>query len=402
MSEKSQSLISKARIKLLHYFPLFGVLALRLNPVINNVIPTAATDGKRIYYNEAFFESLTPDEILFVFAHEILHCVYDHIGRRGSKDPKYWNMAVDFVVNWHLSQSTNDGGIGTIGKRPENTLYDKKYAGMTSEEIYKIIIESKPKEQKSWDVHLDPSQASGDSNGGSDGSEKGANELPFVTEQELQENKADFLEGLKRAVKQMNGIGNVPSYFKELIEELEEPKINWRKYIAATIRSIPTVNKTFMRISRRSHALGVYLPGNKPEKQINIAVALDTSGSVSTDQLRVFLSEIKGIMKQFTKYKIKIWCFDTEVKETSYKEFTDIDGLDITKYEIEGRGGTHFGANWTFMKENKILADKLIIFTDGECGFEGCEQRYMDTIWLVHNTYDNFDPPFGDVIQYEE
>ena len=152
-----EDLIVRSRVRMLLKVPFFGTLATRL--IIKDAsgwIPTAATDGRHLYYNVDFFSKLDKKEMDFVIAHEVMHCVYDHMERRGSRDPRLWNCAGDFVINWELTDQR-------VGKFPTfiKCLFDSKYAEMGSEEVYELLLEDQKngkgdKEMDSFDTHLDP------------------------------------------------------------------------------------------------------------------------------------------------------------------------------------------------------------------------------------------------------
>ena len=103
-----------ARIGLLLKHPFFGNLATRLKLVnADDWCPTAATDGRHFFYNTKFIDSLTPKESEFLFGHEVLHNVFEHMLLRiGDRDPMLWNVAADYAVN----QILKDGQIGEMPK----------------------------------------------------------------------------------------------------------------------------------------------------------------------------------------------------------------------------------------------------------------------------------------------
>jgi len=146
-----------ARVGLLLRASFFGNLATRLKLVnADGWCPTAATDGRNFYYNSRFVDMLKPKEIEFLFGHEVLHCVYDHFGRRGDRDPQLFNIANDYCVNGDLKKHRVGEFITTVP-----CLYDAKYEGMSSEEIYDILYENAEKIDisslidKMLDEHLD-------------------------------------------------------------------------------------------------------------------------------------------------------------------------------------------------------------------------------------------------------
>jgi predicted metal-dependent peptidase len=123
------------------------------------------------------------------------------------------------------------------------------------------------------------------------------------------------------------------------------------------------------------------------------------SGSISNEQASDFITEVKGIMQQFTDFKINIWCFDTKVY--NHQEFTSDNSEDIDEYQVVGGGGTLFEANWDFMKSNDIEPKKFIMFTDGYPGSSWGDEDYCDTLFIIHGTK-SIVPPFGQVAYYDD
>jgi predicted metal-dependent peptidase len=136
-----REMLITARVGLLLKASFFGNLATRLKLVnADEWCATAATDGRNFYYNSRFIKMLKPKEIEFLFGHEVLHCVYDHFGRRGSRDPQLFNIANDFAVNGDLVKHKVGEMITTVP-----CLFDRKYEGMSSEEIYDKLYEKAEK-----------------------------------------------------------------------------------------------------------------------------------------------------------------------------------------------------------------------------------------------------------------
>ena len=122
--------------------------------------------------------------------------------------------------------------------------------------------------------------------------------------------------------------------------------------------------------------------------------------SISNKQAQVFLSEIKGIMEQYQDYKIKIWCFDTEVYN---EQDFDAGNDNLLDYQVAGGGGTDFMANWEYMKANDINPKKFIMFTDGYTWDNWGDEDYCDTVFVIHSHHDkNLQAPFGVTTHYED
>ena len=101
MSEerRTDKIISSSILRLRSRAPFFGTLALYADWIPESSISTACTNGREVYYNPDFFASLCTADRDFVIAHEIAHMALRHVGRRGPRDPRRWNIACDIVVN---------------------------------------------------------------------------------------------------------------------------------------------------------------------------------------------------------------------------------------------------------------------------------------------------------------
>ena len=388
-----------ARVGLLLRASFFGNLATRLKLVnADEWCPTAATDGRNFYYNTRFIKMLRPKEVEFLFGHEVLHCVYDHFGRRGSRDPQLWNIANDYCVN----QDLKEHGVGEfITSVP--CLYDKKYKGMSSEEVYDDLYENATKIDISklldqmLDEHLD---GEGDGEGdGNEDSDKDGKGRPKLSEADRQAIRDEIKEAMLAAAAASGDAGNLPAGVKRLIQELTEPKMNWRELLRMQLESTIKSDYTWMRASRKGWHMDAVMPGMKLDPMIDIAVAIDTSGSIGEAMLRDFLSEIQGIMDSFPAYKIHVFCFDTEVHNPAQYDSDNLDS--ITEYEPGGGGGTDFTAIYDYLKAEEIEPKRLVVFTDGYPFGSWGDENYTDTVWILHGTT-SIVPPWGQHAYYEE
>jgi predicted metal-dependent peptidase len=402
--------IITARIGLLLRHPFFGNMATRLRIIAaDEWLGTAAVDGRNLYYNTQFFNAMNNKEIEFVVAHEILHMVFDHMGRREDRDPMIYNISADYIVNNTLVRDR----IGTIPSIVK-CYQDFKYEGWTSEEVYDDVYE-KAKEMgdeylkqlgEMLDEHLD-SEDDGTGDGGNDDSEAEdsngnatSSSKPKYSKEEIKQIKDEIKENMISAA-QSAGAGNVPAEVARMIKELTEPKMNWREILRQQIQSIIRSDYTFSRPSRKGQMSGAILPAMDFQDTIDLAVAIDMSGSIGNKQGEDFLGEIKGIMDEYQDYNIKIWCFDTQVYNE--QDFSSDGGEDLLDYEIIGGGGTDFMANWTYMKDQDYVPKKLIMFTDGYAWDSWGDEDYCDTVFIIHSHHDkNLQAPFGQTAHYDE
>ena len=381
-----------ARVSLLLKHPFFGNMATRLKiQEAEDWLPTAATDGRTIYFNRKFFDPLTVKQVEFVIAHEILHNVFDHMGRREGRNPKIFNIAADYCVNGQLVRDR----IGDHQIPDIKIFHDPKYYGMGAEEVYDKIYDEMDEEELNQlgqllDEHIDWGSDPKDGDG------KG--NRPTYTKEELKQIRDEIREATVQAA-QAAGAGNTPASVQRMIKELTEPKMNWREILRQQIQSTIKNDYSFMRPNRKGWHMSAILPGTQFEDTIDICVSIDMSGSISDAQAKDFLTEIKGIMQEYKDFKIKVWCFDTKVyNEQSYDGYT-IDEFD--QYEPMGGGGTEFDANWEYMKENDIQPKKFIMFTDGYPWGSWGDENYCDTVFIIHGN-DTIVPPFGEYAYYEE
>ena len=400
-----------ARVGLLLRHPFFGNMATRLRiKSADDWLPTAAVDGRNLYFNTQFFNAMSNKEIEFVIAHEILHCVYDHLGRRQDRNAQIYNIAADYIVNNLLVRDK----IGEIPKLVD-CFQDFKYNGWTSEEVYDDIFEEMKQKGEEFlkelgellDEHIDwedddQNGAGGDEQDGDgqDGDDKKSKKRPVYSKEEMKQIRDEIKENMITAA-QSAGAGNVPGEIQRMIKELTEPKMNWREILRQQIQSTIKNDFTFQRPSRKGWHTGAVLPGQNVDETIDICVGLDVSGSIHDTQLKDFLGEVQGIMDEYKEFNIKIWCFDTEV--SGEDDFTSDDGRSLLDYEITGGGGTDFDANYNYMKEHDIQPKKFIMFTDGYPWNSWGDESYCDTVFLIHSHHDkNLQAPFGITVHYEE
>ncbi len=462
LTDPAYASVLKASIYLLLHEPFFGQLVSRLDLELldedNTWCPTAATDGMKIYFNRGFVLGCSNMELVFVLGHEVLHCLYDHLGRRQGRDPQIWNMANDYIVNYTLKQHK-------LGTMRAGWLYDDRFTDeMSSEEVYSILMKNSVEVEMTLDVHLEATngnsddgddgddgdgddgdqgqsgggggsgdgdeegegsgsgsgsgEGDGDEDGDGDGGDEGKDGKggggqkkvkmrvtgkdgpPKLTKDELEEVRNRLRAAAIQAMQNV-GAGNVPAGVMRRLGDLIEPKMDWRSLLDSHIRSAVKDDYTFQRMSRRDGLSGVILPAQDVLETVKVDVAVDTSGSMGEEMLRDIFSEVKGIMQSFPDFVLNVWTFDTQVY--GFKEFTpqNIDQIDDYAAKAQGGGGTMFECNWTFMRQNEITPDRFVMFTDGyPCGTWG-DPEYCDTLFVVHGNT-KIKAPFGTTAYYEE
>jgi predicted metal-dependent peptidase len=396
LDREVREMLVTARVGMLLRASFFGNLATRLKLVnADEWCSTAATDGRHFYYNARFIKLLKPKEIEFLFGHEVLHCVYDHFGRRGTRDPQLWNIANDFCVNSDLKKHRVGEFITSVP-----CLYDSKFDGKSSEEVYDYLYENAEKINindlidKIIDEHMDGDDGEGGGNG--PGGDKDGKGRPKLSQEERDKIRDEIKEAVLSAAQTCDA-GNLPAGVKRMIQNLTEPKMNWREMLRMQLESTIKSDFTWLRSSRKGWHMDAIMPGMKTTDAIDIVVFIDMSGSISGEQGRDFLSEVKGIMESFDSYKIHVMTFDTEVYNPQV--YTSDNLEEIADYELMGGGGTDFDCMFTYMKENEIEPKKLVVFTDGYPFGSWGDENYCDTVWIIHGDR-NPSPPFGTFALY--
>jgi predicted metal-dependent peptidase len=386
-----------ARIGLLLRHSFFGNLATRLTLInADEWCSTAATDGLKFYYNSRFIMMLKPKEVEFLVGHEVLHVVYDHMGRRGTRDPQIWNIADDYAVNADLKRHKVGQFITTVP-----CLYEQKYDGKAAEEIYDDLMKNVQKidinslVDQMIDDHMD---GDGEGEGEGEGDQEGKGKRPKMSPEERERVRQEVKQAIINAAQSAEA-GTLPLGVERLIKQHTNPVMPWRELIQTNLTSAIRTDFSWMRPSRRSWHMDAIMPGMTPGEEIDVVVAIDMSGSISNHQAQAFLGEIGGMMDAFDGYKVHVFCFDTDIYNPQDFNSESMDTID--EYEPAGGGGTDFDAIFDYLKKVGNVPKRLICFTDGyPCGSWG-DPDYCDTTWIIHGDPDP-NPPFGTYALYDD
>ena len=388
-----------ARVGLLLRHSFFGNLATRMKLVnADEWCSTAATDGRTFYYNSRFIMMLKTKEVEFLFGHEVLHVVYDHMDRRGSRDPQMWNIADDYAVNADLKRHKVGQFITTVP-----CLYEQKYDGKPAEEIYDDLMKNVQKIDinslidQMIDDHMD---SDGDSDSDGDGDKEGKNKSkrPSMSPEERERIRQEVKQAIISAAQSAEA-GTLPKGVERLVKQATNPIMPWRELLQVNLTSAIRNDYSWTRPSRRSWHMDAIMPGMTPGEESDVTIAIDMSGSISNSQAQMFLGEIGGMMDSFDGYKVHVFCFDTDTYNP--KDFDNENMESIEEYEPMGGGGTDFDCIFTYLKENAISPKRLVVFTDGYPYGSWGDKDYCDTTWIIHGDPDPH-PPFGTWAIYDD
>lgn len=357
--------IIAARVNLILKHSFFGNLATRLKLVnADDWCKTAATDSVNLFYNIEFVSKLSHGEVVFLVAHEIMHCILEHGDRRGSRDAAQWNVACDYAINGDLRRHG-------IGEFITTGLYDVAYEGKSADEIYELLNKKSRQEieklaSRVLDHHMDGTDD--ENNGG-------------MSEEDRKAILDEFRDAVINAA--ADGVGNIPASILRHIKCITEPVMNWRELLSCVLSSHLVNDVTWMKPSRRSWHMDVMLPGVERDEHLDIVIAIDTSGSISSGMLNDFLSEVIGIMGMYSSFNIMVLCFDTRVHNPCCYDVYSFG--DMGEYEMAGGGGTDFSCVYDYLKSENIVPKRLVWFTDGYSNDWG-DSDYCDVVWILHGS----------------
>jgi len=352
--------LARAKSKLILKYPFFGSMALGLKMEITDKVPTAATDGRRIMYNPDFVNSLTDEKLTGLIAHEAMHVVWKHHLRMQDRDCKKWNFACDFAINETLIEEGFE--------LPEEGCFNKDYRNMNAEAIYDRLEEDYPEDENGnqpWDGEDEHVIAPTDENGNP------------LDESQMKEAGLDVDRMITVAAETAKAVGKMPNSLKDFLNELKEAKVDWREILRTSIQGENPEDYTFRKPNRRQLPNGIYMPSIYKQSVGKVIIGLDTSGSVSMEELNAFLSEICAIQQECDPEEIVIVNIDSDISKVD----RFLKGEPIDEYEVEGRGGTNMKPFFDWVEENE--ADDLhlaILFSDFEFMWHDLDEPMYDVL----------------------
>ena len=408
MNDPIETKLAAARTRLILDKPFLGALVLRLPLTAANSdwCSTTATDARNFYYNPDYINELSVDETQFILAHEALHCALSHFNRRQHRIKHRWDLACDFAINPLLLED----GL----KPPPNAVVVDQYKGMTAEEIYPLLDE-KDDEQDTMDQHIydnekdeggrrenrpppdkgDNESSQGQSqeqqeqdgdgggaqpdvdenaDGGNDG---GASMPPPLSEQEKETLGVQWQQRMAGAAQQAMQAGKLGGSLARLIDHLLQPQLPWRSLLAHYLSNSARDDFSYMRPSRREGE--AVLPSLR-SGQINLVVAVDTSGSIKGGEIDEFIAEVDAIKGQI-RAKVTFLPCDAALAENApwvfepWEEFSRPEG-------VQGGGGTDFRPVFDWVARHETQPEILVYFTDAKGPFPDTPPHYP-VLWLI-------------------
>lgn len=367
----AEDVIKRARTALYIEEPMYGILALRLQLEQDSSIKTMCVSHRTMYYNPDFVLELADKSKLLMksaVAHEVLHCVYDHIDRIGGRIPGKWNAACDYVVNAGLKRDGFD--------LDSKWLFNQAFDGMTADHIYSLLPDS-------------------DENGngpGADGGWGAMDEMQPGDPADAEANAAEWKVATIQAANAAKAQGKLPASMQVAVDAALGNKVNWRERLRRFVSVHSKNDYSWNRPQRRMLPYGYYLPSLHSESMGLLVPMIDTSGSVDDYTLNVFGSEIRAIKSAVRPIKlINIYC-DARVNKVD--EFGEHDQL---TFRMVGRGGTDFRPPFRYIEEHDLKPACAIYLTDGEGPFPATPPPYP-VMWVMTG---DVIAPFGETVRIE-
>jgi len=345
-------------------------------------VPTAAADKHwRIYVNPEFAKQLTVPELGYVILHEVSHCVRAHhrrYERLPEKDAEKWGLATDAEINcseWPYLVMPSDGVTAEKCGWPPRKIAEEYYFSdnNTAQDKMKSLVfgSAVDGEAKSWELPADDKDNPG---------------LDVVTQEILR------LETAQQIVSQ--GRGCVPGSWEVWAGSLIAPKIPWQTKLARMLSSATATIGIGKQSYRRVRVRGTLCMPRHIKPKLNIAVVLDTSGSMGTGEgssLQKAVAELIGIAKVAGNVNV-IWTDTSSHIQRNVKSFAEL--------KPQGGGGTDMSVGIKFADELKGSDEPDIIITisDGWTPWPEVPPKHKHITVLIGSEYG---PDFGEVIHAE-
>ncbi len=405
-----QTKLSAARTRLILERPFLGALVLRLPLVEGDPewCKSTATDARSIYYNYEYIHQLNQKQTQFMLAHDALHCALSHFARRHHRNKHRWDVACDFAINAML--------ITERMQPPADVLYLEAYSGMTAEEIYPLLSEDEdrePTDQHLYDDEPDENSDSGknpdsveeetqkgrdqgngdqpsrpQSNQSSENTENeqsnthgkrsGASKPKPLTTSEMQDLEAQWQKNLAGAAQQAMQAGKMGDALARLVDHFLQPQLPWRMLLAHYMTASAREDYNYARPSSRRSSEAIF-PSLR-SGQLNVTVVLDTSGSISDDEIAEFLGEVNGIKGQI-RARVTLLSCDQEVADPPLV-IEPWEELKLQTDICKGGRGTSFIPAFEYAEKQEVPPDLLLYFTDAAGEFPQYPPNYP-VLWLI-------------------
>jgi len=398
-----------------------GVMLMGTTKVVDEGCPTAYTDGVNKVYGRAFLETIIPEsKVRGLILHENLHVALKQVAFGSGmfkEHRKMANLAADFVVN-DIIENIKGCVVGTqerIVELPDGAVYDPMFHNWSMREVFNYLkkhAKPKPKPQNGKPCD-NPSGGKGEDSDPSEGGEQDKEEWESVEvngkEYDLSnsdehdfgrdlthEEVKEINDNIDRALREGGMLaGRMGAKIPRSISDLLEPKIDWREalrdFVTSSIQGKDEF--TWRKLNKRHLANDILLPSVENETIGEVIVAIDTSGSIGSEEITEFATELVSICDIAQPERVRVLWWDTQVhgeQVFNQAEYQNIASL----LKPLGGGGTHVGCVNDYINKEKLNAECVLVFTDGYLESDIQWNISSPTMWMITRNKD-FEPPVG-------
>jgi predicted metal-dependent peptidase len=359
----------------------FATLLLRLRPEPVWDIDTLATDGRVLQFHPPFVTGLSPDELVGVLAHEVMHNALAHPARRGGRAHKAWNIACDLAINPLLVQA----GITLPSTRlmPGEGTYAGLELGKSADEYYALL----PTPQDGPDSPDQVPGTSGDPGGCGRVFDPGHGDPA-----ERRAVEAEWQVAVAQAQQAAAGRGPLPAGLGRSVEQVLQPTADWRSVLRDFVATCARNDYSWVRPNRRFIAQGLYLPGLHSEELGEVVIAVDTSGSIDAKMLGSFEAETNAVLAAY-ECSVTVLYHDTDIQKIQIWRSSD---GPLVLDPVGGGGTSHVGV-FDWLDKSGLSPACVICLTDLDTEFPSMPPA-LPVLWAVAGATASTDPPFGRVV----
>ena len=429
-------------------FPFTGNVISRLDVLVGHWddVPTACTNGDKIWVDVLFYAKLDPEERPFVLAHECWHVILRHFLRKFNRNKELWNWATDLEIHFLLTKE----GL----KAPFVLPHKPEWKDLSFEEIYDRLLDQakkgqclgsgkkpddkagkngsstititedelgkgdKPEDfqgQNSESQDGDGSSAIGDVpkdwNQGKEsknlkGAKKGKGfdshnkkEDPDSKDDDPKEIEDRVCGKIKAAADfaRKRNRGTLPAHLQGIVDDLPKNEIPWQQVLRQFVTQTIGGNRQWLPPNRRHVWKGMYMQSTR-QQQFRGVVALDTSGSCIPD-LPKFFSELVGLLNSFGKYELDVIYCDAKVQKVEHYS-DEVNPPTNKEWKMYGGGGTDHNPVFKWIDKNMVEPPNVaILLTDGYTDVPEHQPGYP-VLWVL--TEDGQELPWGQNLRLKQ
>ena len=390
--------VQKSKVSLMRdpkFALLSGILMVGKTRVDDNV-PTAKTNGRDDTFGRKFVKMLKDSELNFVVAHEASHKMFRHLTtwrKLYDEDHRLANIACDHVINIMLRDLDPTERTIAMPRYPDGPMkgelmgmYDERFRGMNAKQVFDILKEE-------------------DEGGGGDGfDDHDWNDANDMSQEEKQQLAKEIDQAIRQGqIAHQKVAGKGAGGMDRAIQELLEPKVNWREVLREYVKTMCRAKDTssWRRVNRRFLSMGTYMPSLIGERVGRLVIAIDTSGSIGDKELAEFLSEVKGIAEEVNPSAVDLIYWDSDVASHEEYDETTVSNI-VSATRPKGGGGTSPSCVSEYLKEKKIEPECVILLTDGYVGDDWGTEWVAPTLWCIVNGPDGIVAPNGKTIHIKD